>query len=219
MTYYVFSRQMHIWRNRTQIAKPSDRTLRYAGRIEDHWWDAVRVVPRPATALMFFVDARAPMLDNYFTGMEFDLYSSRLVQLMQDAGVQFESLPAALLDRKTRQVLPAQYEVFHLLEKCDVIDEDKSDMGDLSSVIEVTKLDRIKDAERIRDIFIKGLSVNRLVLKELSAKPESMLFRIERRENLVLIHDDLKTILEAAEITGCQYTRTDEFQISPLLGN
>lgn len=56
------------------------------------------------------------MLDNYFTGTRFDLYSKRLISILRAAGVQFETVPATLVDRKTREPLPVAYEVFHLLE-------------------------------------------------------------------------------------------------------
>ena len=109
---YMFIKADHYpWRNRSVQAEIHGAVPETA----PHGWEGVPLTT-PPPHLTFAVSAKAPMLDNYFTGTEFDLYSERLIRLLRAAGVQGETFPATLVDRKTKKPLPAACKVFHLLE-------------------------------------------------------------------------------------------------------
>jgi hypothetical protein len=179
-SYMVFRDEIRSWRNRILQAE-------IQGTVPDtqpHWWDGVPLtVPPPP--LTFAVSAKGPMLDNYFTGTEFDLYSTRLIALLHDAGVQCETFPATLIDRKTKAVLPVAYAVFHLLEVHPALTVYRATSG--PPII-----------ERLELITEKWI---------IHQRP---LFRAQEATDIVLIHTSLHQQLEAVGITGCTYTPVEE---------
>lgn len=113
--YYRFSSDICKWGQVLLQARPVDKT-EYLQLRKVHWWEAKPWIP-PPTPLVFALDPKAPHLDNYFTGTLFDLYSARLISLLREAEVRFETFPAQILDSNTGGTVPLEYEVFHLLEK------------------------------------------------------------------------------------------------------
>lgn len=180
--YFVFESELCAWRNQIVQARLQGGVPDY----QPHWWDC-EPLTIPLPRLSFIINAKAPLLDNYFTGTEFDLYSARLVTFLREANVHFETFPAKVAERKTKQVLSSiSYEVFHLLETHPGLDETRSDMDD----------------EEIR----------KLVLTDVCIQSRKPFFRLKENVGIVLIHQTLKSILDAAEITGCKYTPVDEFR-------
>lgn len=179
-TYVVVTDELRSWRNRILQAE-------IQGNVPEtypHWWDGVPLtVPPPHLA--FAVSAKGPMLDNYFTGTEFDLYSERLITLLRDAGVQFETFPATLVDRKTKTPLPVTYEVFHLLEVHPALDVYDSDDP---SVLEA-ELNRERIAQHNRPFF-----------------------RAQECKGIVLIKDTLRQHLDEVGIRGNQYMTMEEYR-------
>src|SRR5688572_3410536 len=104
--YYRVEHAQIIWRNQILQAKPVGATAHYQMRQKPHWWDAEPWVP-PPPPLTFAINFKAQLLDNYFTGTLFDLYSGRLIKLLRDAEVQFELFPATIIDQKSHEVLTA----------------------------------------------------------------------------------------------------------------
>jgi hypothetical protein len=147
------------------------------------------VIPPPD--LTFAVSAKGPMLDNYFTGTRFDLYSEKLVALLKDAGVQFEIFPATIINRKTKEPLSVHYQVFHLLE--------------VHSALEVYRTTGSPPL------------IERLELVEEKWKAHQRpFFRVQESVDIVLMHQDLKQQLDAVGITGYRYTPVDEFHTKVL---
>jgi hypothetical protein len=129
--YSVFKPLWRSWRNQVVQAKlltplPPFHELDPAA----NWWEA-RPLQSPLPMLTFAVNKHAPFLDNYRTDWSFDLYSTRLIELLRNAGIQFETFPATLLDYKTDEPLPQRYAVFHLLEIHPCIDLEQSGHGTL----------------------------------------------------------------------------------------
>ncbi len=178
--YMFIKADQCVWRNRILQAE-------IQGEVPDtapHWWDGVPLtIPPPH--LTFAVSAKGPMLDNYFTGTEFDLYSERLIRLLQEAGVQGETFPATLVDRKTKEPLPVRYEVFHLLEVYPALDVWFATTG-------LPLLERIQfNADKL-------------------SQHERPFFRAQESNNFVLIHETLKQQFDAAGITGCLYKNIED---------
>jgi hypothetical protein len=137
--------------------------------------------------MIFTVNRNWPLPDNFFTGNLLNLYSTRLIEILADQGVKFETFPATLIDRKTEVALPISYEVFHLLERHPCIDKERSPTSGPLAVAE------------------------QVVLTEECMERQKLFFRAEEASELVFIHQRLKTILEDAGITGCRYITLDEY--------
>ncbi len=115
--YYAFSSALITWHNKILQAWPVGDTASHQMREKPHWWEAKPLLP-PPPHLMFAINPKAPLLDNYFTGMLFDLYSERLIEILRDAGIRFETFPATVIDNRTLETMPVKYQVFHLLQSC-----------------------------------------------------------------------------------------------------
>ena len=139
------------------------------------------------------INEKAPKPDNYNTGTVFDLYSPRLVNILKETGIQFETFPAQIIDRKTKKPLDVEYEIFHLLEMAKGIDEEKSDF----------------DTESPYDI-------RHLVMADENIYHGRMLFRDQKFIQLVLMHEQLKQQLEQVGISGCTYTPIEEYVVGKL---
>ncbi len=141
--------------------------------------------------LAFTIDRRWPRPDNYFTGNLFQVYSERLIRLLRDSGVHFESWPVPLVDRKTNTELPDRYELFHLLE-CHRGLSPKSEF----------------DAER-RQIY-------KLVLTQKCLQASPLLFRLQERRNIVLMREDMRMLLKQEGITGFRYVALENYRTDIL---
>jgi hypothetical protein len=184
--YTVVKSELRTWRNRILQAE-----IQLQGAFPEthpHWWAGIPLTVLPPPDLTFAVSAKGPMLDNYFTGNEFDLYSERLIALLREAGVRFETFPATIVDRKTKEPLSVRYEVFHLLEVHPALE-----------VYETTSEDSL--AEQLE-----------LVAEKWQAHQRPF-FRAQEAEDIVLIHRTLRQHLEAEGITGCRFTPVEEYNI------
>lgn len=185
--YFVFKAAQYVWRNRILQAEIQGEVP----ETHPHWWDGVPLTT-PPPHLTFAVSAKGPMLDAYFTGNEFDLYSARLIGLLGEAGVQFETFPATLIDRKTKTPLAVDYAVFHLLEVHPALDVRHATKG--PPVVERAKFNREKVGQH-----------------------ERLFFRAQEAAHIVLIHVSLKQYFNEQGITGCRYEDIEEF-VRPLTG-
>jgi hypothetical protein len=180
--YYLFEPAILPWGGGLLQAEPVGDTATHQMR-KPHWWEAEPWIP-PPPRLTFAISSKAPLVDNYSTGgMVFDLYSARLVRLLRDAEVRFETFPVKILDKKTHEelttltdkktgkALPVDYEIFHLLER------------------------RSRKEARA---------------DQASGNPRLM-FREADHISMVFIHEDLKVILDREKITGCEYTPGDRY--------
>jgi hypothetical protein len=119
--YFVFEAATIPWNNTLLYAEIQGGRPDFP-EYEPHWFLAQPLV-KPFPRLTFAIHAKAPKLDNYNTGTEMPLYSIRLINLLREAEVNFETFPITLIARKTKEVLPFHYELFHLLEMYPAIEK------------------------------------------------------------------------------------------------
>lgn len=131
-----------------------------------------------------------PLFDNLFTGTILELYSDRLVKMLEEAGIRFEIFPARVVEASTGKKVKVNYRIFHLLEKYPALDKKLSDIDDETG------------------------DIRKLVISKKYLRLKKPLFRIEGAEDIVLIHRELKDLLESQNITGCEYTLVDEYRSS-----
>jgi hypothetical protein len=192
--YYVFQVTLQDWRNQIIRAELRDYGID-VGRAknhqhvpvpepEPHWWKATPLVA-PLPHLTFTANPNAPIPDNFFTGTIFDLYSVKLITLLEEFHVRFEVFPATIVVRKTNALLPVEYNVFHLLE--------------------------IEPALDVHQSVFQAHNIKKLVITSQCLAAAKPLFRVQEAIDLVLIHQRLKDVLTACGITGCTYTPVDEY--------
>lgn len=110
--YYIFREEIVSWRNQILQAKLENPEPKY--EIQENFWKGDTLVNIPK--MTFSINEKAPLLDNYFTGRLFWLFSARLVSIFKDFGVAFELFPTIIIDRKTKNELPVEYMLFHLMQ-------------------------------------------------------------------------------------------------------
>ncbi len=182
--YFIFDTELRYWHGQLVQALPIEKNLNF----RPHLWSETPIL-RPLPLLTFTLNTKAPKPDNIFVGVTLSLYSERLVTVLKQAGVSFEAFPCTLIDRKTKETLPLNYHVVHLLDVHEGVDAQKSD---------------IDQEHRI---------IRKLVLTEDCIKSERSFFRLKDRANLVLIHQSLKSEFERIGITGCCYIPIDEYHV------
>lgn len=116
------------------------------------------------------INEKAPKPDNYFTGTVFDLYTPRLIEVFREAGIRFETFPAEIIDRKTKKQVEVEYNIFHLLEIAEGIDVEKSDYDNDSPY-----------------------DIRHLVMKDESLHQGKLMFRDQKFQQLVLMHEQQGT--------------------------
>lgn len=159
---------------------------------QPHWWDA-QPLTNPIPVLTFAVAKKRSMPDNLSTASSiFDLYSVKLIRVLEEVGINFETFPAILIDQKTKEELSIQYRIFHLLEIYPAIDKLLSNMDEQQG------------------------NINKIVLTKETFELEKLFFRVKESPNIVLIHQRLKNRFDEEKITGCLYTPVEEFQILNL---
>jgi hypothetical protein len=88
-------------------------------QLQPHWW-LCQPLNVSIPDITFAISKNAPLLDNYKTGWDIELYSERMINIIESFGVSFEIFPANIVDYKTGEKINATYKIFHLLEiyKC-----------------------------------------------------------------------------------------------------
>lgn len=183
--YSIFKVAITEWRKRLLQAEPTQPLPRYT----PHWWQC-QPLTAPLPEMTFAVSAKAPLLDNYWTGSIFDLYSVHLSTTLRNAGVQCETFPATRIDRTTGTTLRAPFEVFHLLEQHPALDVEQSDV-----TLDV---------------------VRKLVVLPAKLQHNRPFFRMAELRDIVLIRNDLRATFEDMGITGCTYIAIEEYQTASL---
>jgi hypothetical protein len=193
--YFAFNSDLKTWRNKPLIAR-SEPLL---ADCEPHWWLAQPLTKKP-DRFKFFIPKNGQRLDNYCSGSEIDMYSQKIIDIISDHGVCFESFPADVFDAKSGELLSSDgYRAFHLLEIRPSVDLGKST---------ITRIDRGE---------LPTLSVVKPVVlyQEILDCPKP-LFRMEDFFNHVLIHQSLRDSFDKAGITGCKYTPIDEIKVQMM---
>ncbi len=77
--------------------------------------------------LTFMVNPKHKTVDNYVTYTGFSLFSKRLVELVREFGVKFETFRVVMIDKEGNELPDMEYYAFHLLEpNWDVVDLEAS---------------------------------------------------------------------------------------------
>jgi hypothetical protein len=147
-----------------------------------HWWKALPQT-KSLPLIEFEVKDEWNLPDNLFTGTIFDLYSNKLINIINNSKVQFEIFSTKIKNHRKEN----DYKIFHLLEKYSCINRELS------------------------DIDYHTLKIRKLVLKESFLRRDKKMFRIRTLEHIVLISDDLKNKLQENKITGCEYIPLENF--------
>jgi len=164
--------------------------------IQEAWWYGTPLaIPFPRWT--FSVDV-PPVLDVYSTGMIIELFSSRLVSLLTSSGIQSEAYPIYLVDNKTSRSLSQDYFAYRLLERDDALNKEKS--------IYITEKFGKKEIQSLQKIVLNDEFLH-------SKKPMT---RVKEKENLIIIHEDIKLLIENENIKGCKFTPVDLVNYSLL---
>jgi hypothetical protein len=138
--YYSLESKIISWNDRLVQAKLVNEDLAY----QPHWWLCDPVVTQ-LPLLKFAIDPAAPKPDNYWTGMEIDLYSARLINILRDMGVRFETFPVMLIDKTTSAAIDVQYKAFHLLDMYPVSKlRARDEQGKIVSISAPVKMFRLQ---------------------------------------------------------------------------
>ena len=142
---------------------------------------------QPGLKLVYQVNPKHIAFDNYVETHGFNLYSEKLIKLMKEFEVKFESFPVEMVDKEGKKLTGLEYHVFHpLLDYVDAMDKEKSHWSG--------KDDR---------------GVNGLILKE--KFKEQPIFLLEDI-CIPLMRDDLKQEIEKKDITGFGFLRPSRYK-------
>ena len=176
--YYFFKPKMVYWHKNVISAHYLNRE---PGKLEPVWWYGKPLLPT-SLEFEFCIPGKAPVLDNYFPGLLIDVYSERLISIFSNRGISFELFPAKFFDKKTGEALEMNHHVFRLLDISDCLDEEKTEYVG-------TNIKMLVKASFTKEFLKSG----------------RLLTRIRGNEGSVLIHESLKSEIEAAGIFGCQF--------------
>jgi len=186
--YYVFQNIFTSFKGRDVTID----SLPLLAACEPHWWLAQPFTKKPSY-FEIFVKKGDPLVDNLNVSSSIDVYSSKLIELINSFGVEYELIDAILKYRKTKELIPnVKYKCFHLLEMKDVID------------IESSNLKISDDGVVVERIF-------ELVLNVTSLAEVPAMFRLSKAFNLVLVNAKLKDAIESMQLTGCKFTAVDKW--------
>lgn len=182
--YYLFKEGLIDWHDTFLAAKVIEQPALEDQKI----WNLGKSLTNQNPQFVFSMPKGAPLFDNQDTGGEYALYSSKLMTILRTTGIKFETFPAKLVTDDDNQEIDLKYEVFRLLEISDCIDQEKTSFV-------------------VLDIGQRQIKViAQPVYTSAFLKSGILLTRIAGFERDVVIHEDLKKIMEDAGITGCDFS-------------
>jgi len=101
--------------------------------------------------------------------------------------IKFEAFPVTLLNRNFHAIELENYSVFRLLEEYPAFDMSRSIIG--------------------------KWGIEKIVLTSDFLKSRKMMARVSQHRSTVLIHSDLRQILDSHGITGCRYTPVSKYNM------
>ena len=190
--YYFFKAELVYWKDELVEALVLDEPPREYTR---KWWYGENL-SLGSYEFSFSIDDQAPLLDNYRTADIFDLYSEKLISILSRANVKYELFPAKIISKINGEILNLDYKVFRLTEINDCLDENRSTFKVLPSGKRKGEFKALQQPS-FTDTFLKS---------------GKLLTRIAGYEKVVIIHEDLKRIIEDENISGCKFSerRLDE---------
>ena len=181
--YYVFQNIFTSFKGRDVIID----SLPLLAACEPHWWLAQPFTKKPSY-FEIFVKKGDPLVDNLNVSSSIDVYSSKLIEVINSFGVKHELIDVILKYKITEELISDfSYKCFHLLEMRDAIDLASSKLKISESGNAVSR-------------------ISELVLDYEALFDEPSLFRLSKAIDLVLVSEKLKNAMEKAAITGCKFT-------------
>ena len=151
--YWCHQRKRSTWRNQIVQAELVTPVPKKVGKGECGFGFAYPKQDQPYGVdlkLTYRVNPKHSHPDNYAESHGFDLYSARLIEVMQRFGVKFEAFPVTMVDAAGTVLPELQYFVFHALEgRIDAMDQTKSEwQGDIRLGVSHLVLDDTKFEHR-----------------------------------------------------------------------
>ena len=100
--YWIFRTDWIDWKGELQHAELVESPWEPLQKPE--WWGNIPI-PDPRPSFVFRIDSCAPFLDNYATGTKFNIYSEKLISLLKNMGVNFETFPASFFDKRSGEIV------------------------------------------------------------------------------------------------------------------
>lgn len=189
--FYIFKSQIMQWRNGSLQAALSHYEPIY-DLMQRAWWYGGSI-PQPLQLIQFVIPEKAPLLDNFWTGTLFNLYSSSLISIFRSKGINFDTFPASISRKKTGPVVNKAYELFRLLETKDGVDEQRTKYQEINF-----KSGTVKMIEHL--YLTKSFTENNV--------PMTRLFN---HTHLTIVNSEIKSAIENSELTGCLFIPIDEY--------
>lgn len=189
--YWIYRTQSKSWRGKPIQAILIDPTTGQKTRF--HGIDALESPMQDEPYgidldFTFQVDPKHRHPDNYQDSVGFQIYSDRLVKLMQDFGVKAEVFPIKTVDTTGLPLPDLKYYIFHSLE------------GVLSAM----------DEERSQWTGDRNIGIPRLIL-DLDKFPRRPIF-LCNHIYLPLMHEDVKHAIQKEKITGFEFLRPENYR-------
>jgi len=189
--FYIFNHRITQWHNVTLQAEIRNYQPLY-DQLQRAWWYGGDIPLKP-DRFVFEISEKAPLLDNFWTGTVFNLYSAKLISIFESCNITFETFAASLVRKRTLKQIEAKYEVFRLLELSDAVDEQRTSYKQID----------------YKNISIRKIE-NLYLTEEFMKKPKPIT-RILNHANLTVVTEKVKNLLEENLITGCDFTAIDQY--------
>lgn len=180
--YYFFAPDLVYWRNDLVQALLESHISQ---ENQNEWWYGKSL--KDSTQFRFSIRKNAPVLDNYLVNNIFDLYSESLIKILGASGARYEVFPAEFISRSDKKAIALSHKVFRLTEISDCLNEGESEF-------ETVSFGKRQVNTLIRPVFTEEF-----------LHSSKMLTRIKGFEKYVVIHSELKKIIEDNNITGCDF--------------
>jgi len=187
LKFYVSDSSIRSYRNSILMAKMVN-TEDFREKFGDRWnfSPIERYSDKETGEFLFHFNSRNPIPDNFFTGTKFDLYSNSLIELIRDFNVDFEVFPSHLIDLKRNIDEIDSHKVFHLLSSFPAINWEKTSHR-------------------------KFCYFDSLTLREEALLYAPPLFVNSNNNNMVLMREDLKNVIEDKGLTGFTFYSLDDY--------
>lgn len=137
--------------------------------------------------LVYQVNPKHTAFDNYVETHGFNLYSEKLIGLLKEFKVKFESFPIKMIDKEGEELKELKYHVFHRLEeRIGAMDKQKSYWSG-------------KDDRGVNGLILK---------KDFEKRPTFILEGL----HIPLMRDDLKQEIKKRNITGFGFLHPSKYK-------
>ena len=185
MTYYVFESDTLVGTEGLLYARIHPNRPDYSTIRE--FWHGIEPLKQDFPDITFIINEFELKPDNYNTATVFDLYSERLISLLRLMDIKFEIFPVTLLNSNFQEIDSINYSVFRLLDEYPAFDMERSVIGQ-------------RGIEKI--VLTNDFLTNR-----------KMMARVSQHRSTVLIHSNLRQILDSHGVTGCRYTPVSKYNM------